>query len=616
MPKPHKLPVTPRATVVARISKEKIARGWSLDAQVAECRIWAEKHLGVTIADSDIQTEDGVSGRKISLDQRPGLNAAVQGARNGIYTHIIFHAVDRGARNLGIMCQVLDEMNALGVVVVSAVDNQCSDSASGKSFFQMVTMMAQWQAERTSEQIEAMQRARRKAGLPNGPLPFGVVTMDGKPAPDMRPLALHGGPTTNHQGLLLAFTLRAENQSGREIARALNEAGYRTTGRHAGNLWGPSSVEYLLRNRFYIAEIPSKPLDKNSITTYMHGEFPPIVSREVWHAAQAITAQRHVVRQSAPKASRVYSLGGGMVRCLACEAKGTPATFQVYAQRRQESWHGSLACGNRLMKATCTQPSAPLRLLEQQVEWCLHDLVMPDEDMRALAEGYVEHQAAQTTKDATQATISRLEARMVRQKRLYELGDWDEATYLSERAPILAELERLHRVVVPMAVQTLYDLSDYVRDMALAWRAADHAQKRTMAELLFVALYVHDRRIVAVRPTAAFWPLFAALASRGDQWQNANNAGLDETLKDALPGDAIILGNSGAVGARRATYLPPSQWQHLYAAYQTGMSYAALAAQFGISLSAVQYGIHDEKVRRGVPTRRADRIDPRKRGGQ
>ncbi len=608
MPKPPNRSSTPRPVIVARISKEKEQRGWSLDAQVAECRAWCERNLGVTVPDADIRIEDGVSGRKRNLKDRPGLNSAVEGAKAGEFSHIIFHAVDRGSRNLGVMCKVLDETQDLGVPVISAVDNQRSDTASGKSFFQMVTMMAQWQAERTSEQIKSMQRARRNEGLPNGPIPFGVMNgPEGKPVPDLRPLALPSGETTTHAGLIALMERRVANASTRDLAAWLNEQGYRT--KWHGHHFSEGSIRKILHNRTYSGEIP----DGNG--GYRRGDFAPIVPLDLWAQVQHVNQARSIERQSAPKRSFAYSLGNGLVKCLACLAAGRDSSLLIWNSRRGSATSfGSLRCYHHA-KAVCDQPSTAIRLLEEQMEWVLHGLAMDPEDARALIEAYVAHQATHQDRDEHEAALKRLEARLARQQRLYELGDWDEAQYLTERTPILEEVERLRRVMVPLISQQLYNLSDYLQDMALAWRDADSEQKRRMARLLFQAIYVLDRRIVAVRPTVAFWPLFRLMSEHAN-WQNAVYAGLGQTHISALPGDAIPVALAGRLRWRQSVFLPDTQWQALYAAYQSGASYLSLAEQFGISLHAVKDGIRQEKIRRGLPTRRADRPYPRKEVGR
>ena len=88
---------------------------------------------------------------------------------------------------------------------------------------------------------------RKAQGLYNGLLPFGVTKGE-----DGLPVA---NPET-HPGLLLAFTLAAAGKTDREIAHALNDAGYRTTGNRGSNPFTKDTVRPMLQNRFYLGELP------------------------------------------------------------------------------------------------------------------------------------------------------------------------------------------------------------------------------------------------------------------------------------------------------------------------------------------------------------------------
>ena len=76
------------------------------------------------------------------------------------------------------------------------------------------------------------------------------------PVPDSREFQVDGRPTTNYEGIVLAFTRRAAGDSDAEIARALNAAGYRTTGNRGRNLFSKDTVSPMLQNRFYVGELP------------------------------------------------------------------------------------------------------------------------------------------------------------------------------------------------------------------------------------------------------------------------------------------------------------------------------------------------------------------------
>src|SRR5579872_3847184 len=117
MPKPPKRGhhVVPHPCILARVSKDKESSDeWSLDEQVHECRDYAQQTWGISVPDEAVHIEDGISGLKRKLDQRPGLREAVQGCESGRYTHLLVPAADRYGRNLGLMAQILDRLEDAG----------------------------------------------------------------------------------------------------------------------------------------------------------------------------------------------------------------------------------------------------------------------------------------------------------------------------------------------------------------------------------------------------------------------------------------------------------------------------------------------------------------------
>jgi hypothetical protein len=117
---------------------------------------------------------------------------------------------------------------------------------------------------------EKGKRERKLQGLYNSLLPFGAAAgPDGLPVEDRRPFCVlnwverdgrrvvdGGRETCNFEGLQLAFRLAAAGESDREVARALNAAGYRTTGNRGQNPFQKGTVAEILTNRFYWGELP------------------------------------------------------------------------------------------------------------------------------------------------------------------------------------------------------------------------------------------------------------------------------------------------------------------------------------------------------------------------
>lgn len=55
-----------------------------------------------------------------------------------------------------------------------------------------------------------------------------------------------------HSGLIMALELSAQGKSDKEVAQALNSAGYRTAGNRGPQLFSRATVRGMLTNRFYL----------------------------------------------------------------------------------------------------------------------------------------------------------------------------------------------------------------------------------------------------------------------------------------------------------------------------------------------------------------------------
>ncbi|MHB1417636.1 MAG: recombinase family protein, partial [Chloroflexota bacterium] len=55
---------------------------------------------------------------------------------------------------------------------------------------------------------------------------------------------------------MLAFEERAKGKTDLQIAKLLNAKGYRTTGNRGKNRFTKDTVRVMLRNRFYLGELP------------------------------------------------------------------------------------------------------------------------------------------------------------------------------------------------------------------------------------------------------------------------------------------------------------------------------------------------------------------------
>ncbi len=97
-----------------------------------------------------------------------------------------------------------------------------------------------------------------------------------------------------------------------------------------------------------------------------------------------------------------------------------------------------------------------------------------------------------------------LEARLGRLKKLYVVGDMDEAEYEAERDAIRRELARL---VTPDAV-SIEEAASLLENFALIWEQATLIEKKKILHEIFQKIVIRDKAIVEVVPRPAFVPLF------------------------------------------------------------------------------------------------------------
>src|SRR5688500_7229033 len=117
------------------------------------------------------------------------------------------------------------------------------------------------------------------------------------------------------EGLRLAFQLAADGRSDRDIAQALNERGYRTSGHRTGRAepFSKDTVSAMLQSPFYLGELPGAQRGET-----VPGQHAPVIDRTIFDAAHDQRERRAVVgRSTVRRDATPYSLSGLGV-CARC----------------------------------------------------------------------------------------------------------------------------------------------------------------------------------------------------------------------------------------------------------------------------------------------------------
>ncbi len=131
------------------------------EAQLAELRAYAKRRGVQTIEFVD----RGVSGRK---RRRRALDQMLQAARHQDVSAVVVVRLDRLARSLANMARLGEELQALGVELVSLHEGIDTRTATGRAMFGMCGVFAQLEGDLIRERTVAGLKAARRRGVQLG----------------------------------------------------------------------------------------------------------------------------------------------------------------------------------------------------------------------------------------------------------------------------------------------------------------------------------------------------------------------------------------------------------------------------------------------------------------
>ena len=220
---------TTRAAIYIRVSSEEQVSGYGLDVQRERCRAQAIAK-GWSIAG---EYEDaGISGTK-DATQRPGLAGLIAAAEIGNIDAVIVLALDRLGRRTRIVLDLVDQLSAAGVDIVSCKESLDTTTPAGRFVLTMFAAIAQLERDNIVERTTAGRNVRGlKDGEKGGRVPYGYtrgpagLVIDEDAAGIVRRI----------------FRLRADHHTLRDIASIL------TTPSPRGGAWFASGVREILIN--------------------------------------------------------------------------------------------------------------------------------------------------------------------------------------------------------------------------------------------------------------------------------------------------------------------------------------------------------------------------------
>jgi len=475
-----------RAALYARVSTEEQVEGYSIDAQRRAFQTLVQGRDWIAIKE---YLEEGRSARTEDISKRPVFKEMIADALAWKFDVLVVHKLDRFSRNLRITLEYFDKLLKAGVAFISINEQMDFTTPSGKVHLALLGAFAQYYSDNLSQETKKGWAERRAQGLYCGLLPFGAMKgEEGVPVPDTWEIHLNGRQTCNYEGLQLAFQEGANGKSNRQVAMLLNAQSYRTTGSHGHNPFSTDTVKDMLKNRFYLGELP------DGKGGWIKGKHQPLISAELFEAAER-TRERNTNRPKNIRSDAKPCSLSGVARCTECGAN-------------LRAFHGAngrirLMCNTRIKGGNCSQKSAYLDIYEEQLQAYLEAFHIPEDESTKLLDSY-QHMTGSSKDD--KAERAKIETRLERIKDLYSWGDMSKTEYLAQKRELKRRLVQLTPATADVAL--LDKLAQFLNSVAFAWREADQEHRNQLAHRLFDAVWIENQKVLAVTPRPEFEPFF------------------------------------------------------------------------------------------------------------
>src|ERR1700694_5047111 len=293
--RPPILPSVVRVATYTRISTDEEHQPYSLEAQTARLGAYVQSQEGWEISR---RYTDQMTGS--TLD-RPGLQQALDDAREGGFDLLLVYRVDRFARSVRALALLLEELDRARVHFRSATEPFDTGTAAGRMMVQMLGVFAEFErATLVDRVIAGMERKAARGEWLGGHAPYGYRVQ-----PETGALQLDEAEAGVGS---MIFDLYARKKLGsRAIASRLTEQGHRS---RPGKLWSHVRILGVLRNPVHVGRIEFRGASHQA-------PHVALVSQGDFDAAQTTLAGRRDAAWKRRSNTSDYLLSG-VVRCGKC----------------------------------------------------------------------------------------------------------------------------------------------------------------------------------------------------------------------------------------------------------------------------------------------------------
>jgi site-specific DNA recombinase len=468
-----------RAALYARVSSEMQADNWSIEAQLEAChRLARDRGWEIAAEYKDVESAKTTA--------RPEFQRMLQAAERHDFDVVVVHKLDRFSRSVVDTLSLLSDLDAIGVSLTSASEPFDFTTPMGRMMMTMLASFAEYFLANLSTEVAKGKRKRAENGHWNAAVPFGYSVEWMKDGGD-------GMPRIDEEaarGVRMAFERYATGHySDSDIAKMLNEAGYRPHGR--GNrgleLWSKDTICDLLQNRFYLGAVRYH-------RDWHPGQHEPIIDLALFERVQSVRRIRRCRKDGCtPWRARTYLLSG-IAYCERCKTKlRGQASHDIGYYRDTARDHGR----------ECDQDYIRQDAAEAAVGNILRTIVLPDDWRNQVLE-----QLGARAPDVAQieAQRRRIETQLGRLRDLYQMEDIGREEYQRRRDELQAQAAAL-KSPDTLDIEAAAAL---LANFGALWDEATEQERQRIVRSLLAKVYLDSESgpVVAIEPTPTADPLF------------------------------------------------------------------------------------------------------------
>ena len=347
---PHKESITKRKNVAAyaRVSSGKDAMLHSLSAQVSYYSELIQSHGDWTY--EGVYADEAMTGTKM---QRPEFQRMLEDCRAGKIDMVITKSISRFARNTVTLLETVRELKAKNVDVYFEEQNIHSMSEDGELMLTILASFAQEESLSVSENCKWRIRNDYKEGR----MPMTQQRLYG-----YKRTADGGYSIVENEAVAIRFIFDACVE-GKGCKAITDELVKMDAPPPNGEHWGNGAVRYILSNEKYMGDLllqkeftsdhltKKKTVNRGQLNKYyVENNHEPIVSKDTFHAAQAVLTERSEKSKPITTERKKYPFTS-MIVCDNCGSYYKRKVSNCTNKYRRVFWncstflnHGKAAC--------------------------------------------------------------------------------------------------------------------------------------------------------------------------------------------------------------------------------------------------------------------------------